>query len=114
MKNHLSSFHPELYKQFLQKSVAFTKDKVAKARETQQLEEKVEDAETQLAEASGSQSIVRKRPIHASIGTYFQKGGPAKYKPNSDFQRRADLEIAKYFVIGNLPFKHVESKAFRE
>ena len=114
MKNHLNSFHPELYKEFLLKSATFTKEKVAKVRETQQLKEEVEDAETQLAEASGSQHVVRKRPIHTEIGTYFKKGAPVKYRPNSDFQRRADLEIAKFFVTGNLPFKFVDSKAFRE
>ena len=113
MKNHLQNYHPELYNQYLKKVVEANKSKVEEIQMTRELEEEVEQTQSSIAEVTGNPDAIRKRPITAPITKYFQKGAPSKYLADSEFQRRADLELGIYFVTANVSFKHIESAAFR-
>ena len=81
-------------------------------KQTKQLEMEVEQTQMDIAEASGSQGAIRKRPVTMPITAYFSKSDPVKYKLDSDFQRRADIELASNIVTSNLSFKHIESDSF--
>lgn len=88
--------------------------KVDQIKARRQLEEEVEHSQASLAEVSGVPGQIRKRPIMKPISTYFlSKGaGPAKYPLNSDFQRRAELDMAIYMVTSNLSFNHIATPQF--
>lgn len=74
----------------------------------------VEHSLTAIADAGGSRERTLKRPVTQPITNYFESGkGPSKYPPDSDSQRRADLDLAIYFVTGNEPFKKIESVPFQ-
>jgi hypothetical protein len=115
MTKHLREVHPEAYNEYLTAKGAETKKKVEEVKANKKLEEELEQDQEELDELQGSSSQVRKRPLTTAITKYFSKSGsgPAKYKLDSDLQRRAELDIAIYMVTGNLAFNHVESKAFR-
>jgi len=77
-------------------------------------EECLEKSATALAEATGSEPQLRKRPLTTNlISSYFGKSTQIKYKPNSDLQRRFDLESAIYMTTANLSFQHMESQAMK-
>ena len=113
MKNHLQNYHHILYDEYLKKLAMVTKEKVEEVKKTKDLEEDVEQSQSSLAEASGSSHSTRKRPITMPIDRYFKKGGSVKYLPDSDFQRRADLDLVIYFVTANVAFSHIESEEFQ-
>lgn len=113
MTKHLRELHPNDYTKYLTDKHTENKDKVEKIKVNRQLEEEIEHGQEELDELQGTSSQVRKRPVTTPITKYFSKSGPVKFKPDSDLQRRAEMDIAIYFVTGNLPFNHIESKAFR-
>lgn len=113
MIKHLEDIHPDAYTKYLKEKAAENKEKAEKIKINRQLEEEVVQGQEELDELQGSSSQVRQRPVTTPITKYFSKGGPMKYKPDSDLQRRAEMDIAIYFVTGNLPFNHIETKAFR-
>ena len=90
--------------------------KAEKIRKRRELEEDVEQSQMSLAEATGSSTQqIRKRPITAPVTKYFRKESAAavKYRPDSDLQRRAELEIAIYFVTANESFHKINTPQFR-
>ena len=114
MKNHLEKYHNPLYLEYLRELAKFNKDKASDLREQKSLEEEVESTHTALAEAGGSREATMKRPLTQPITKYFESGkGPSKYPPDSDSQRRADLDLAIYCVTVNEPFRKIESVPFR-
>lgn len=113
MTKHLREAHPDDYTKYLTDKAAEKKDKVEKMKVNRQLEEEIDQGQDDLDELQGTSSQIRKRPLTTPITKYFAKSGPAKFKSNSDLQRRAEMDIAIYVVTGNLSFNHVESKAFR-
>jgi tRNA (cytidine32/guanosine34-2'-O)-methyltransferase len=113
MIKHLREIHPTEYASYLQDKGASQKEKLEQIKTTRQLEEEIEHGDDELAELQGTTSQLRKRPVTTPITKYFSKAGPMKFKSNSDMQRRAEMDIAIYLVTGNLPFNHIESKAFR-
>jgi len=113
MIDHLEKLHGEVYTQYLKDKAVENKEKAQKIKENRQLEEEVAHGKDELAELQGTSSQLRQRPVTTPITKFFSKGGPVKYKPDSDMQRRAEMDMAIYFVTGNLPFNHIESKAFR-
>jgi len=115
MVRHLQNFHSEAYKDYLKSQSEVSKSKAEKIQEEKRLEAEMLKAQDDLDQAQGpsSASQIRKRPVTAPITKYFSKGGPAKYKPDSDLQRRAELDIATYITTSNLSFNHIESPGFR-
>jgi hypothetical protein len=113
MKNHLKT-HSALYKEYLQKMIEDNQEKVAEKKRMKELEEEAEHSQTAVSEAGGSKDPIQKRPLTQPITRYLESGkGPVKYAPDSNYQRRADLDIAIYFVTANEPFKKIESVPFR-
>jgi len=114
MKNHLKKVHIKVYKEYLQKQLEATKEKAEDLKEQKELEEQMEHASTAVTEATGSKDTHLKRPLTQPITKYLHSAsGPVKYARDSDFQRRADLDLAIYFVTANEPFKKIESIPFR-
>jgi len=113
MIKHLREVHPDDYTSYLNEKKAEKKEKVEKIKANKELEEDIEQGQDEIDELQGAASQVRKRPVTTPITKYLIKGSATKYKSGSDSQRRAEMDIAIYFVTGNLSFNHVESKAFR-
>lgn len=113
MIKHLFDLHEEQYQKYLKDLEAQNKAKAKKLKETRELEEQVEQSQETLDELQGTSSQVRKRPIVTPITKYFSKSSPAKYKPDSDLQRRAELDMAIYIATSNLSFNHIETPSFK-
>ena len=55
-----------------------------------------------------------KRPIRKTFQKYKEKkGSPIKYNPDSDIQKKFDLEVMAFLVNSNLHYSFVETKGFR-
>ena len=113
MIKHLREVHPVEYDVYLKAKGASSKEKLDQLRANKELEEEIESVQEGIDEMRGSASHDRKRPVTTPISQFFGKKGPVKYKPDSDFQRRAELDTAIYIVTGNLSFNHIETEAFR-
>lgn len=113
MKTHLK-VHPTIYKAYLKAEIKANKEKASDLRAQKELEDEAEATGTSVREAAGTQDPNKKRPITQPITNYLESGkGPVKYNKDSNFQRRADLDLAIYFVTGNKPFNEIESEPFR-
>jgi hypothetical protein len=62
----------------------------------------------------GLGSVFKNRPRTSTLDRYLVKKSPAKYLPNSDQQRRVDLDLMGYLATTNLPFSHVETRGFKK
>jgi hypothetical protein len=79
------------------------------------IEEAVKDLEQTQDEARGQAgSVIKKRPITQTMDRYLVKHSPTKHLPNSDRQRRIDLDLMAYLATTNLPFSHVDTKGFKK
>ena len=95
MKKHLQ-IHPTEYKKYLKDMIDANKDKATKAKERKELEDEVDQTGTAVREAAGAPDSVKKRPLTQPITRYLESGsGPVKYLPDSNYQRRADLDAGE-------------------
>lgn len=114
MKNHLKRSHPTKFVEYMNVTAKLNEEKTKQEEEMRTAEESLEKSAVALAEATGTDPQVQKRPIKVNpITSYFGKSAPIKYKANSDLQRRFDLESAIYMATANLSFQHMESKAIK-
>lgn len=112
MNKHLQ-VHEDEYKAYLKALKVFNESKVEKLKEKRDLQEEVIQSQHDIQDAEGIQMATRHRPLTTPITKYFSKGGVVKYRPDSDMQRRAELDIATYIVTSNLSFNHIETPEFR-
>lgn len=114
MLKHLREMHPDDYTKYLNDRKDTNKDKMEKIKANKELEKEVNQGDDELEELRGTFAYNKKRPVTTPITKYLLKqGGSAKYRSNSDLQRRAEMDLAIYLVTGNLSFNHIETKAFR-
>jgi hypothetical protein len=113
MKRHLQNYHPEQYTTYLQAVRDDNKSKAAQLEEEKKLEEEVEQSQDDLSQVQGTSSQIKQRPVTTPITKYFAKGGPVTYKADSDFQRRAELDMAVFIATANLSFNLIESIPFK-
>jgi hypothetical protein len=68
-------------------------------------ETEVDASGLRLEEARGTQKFLQKRPIRSTVDDYFRKKGvQPKYKSNSKFQKRFDLDVMTFLSNCNLPY----------
>jgi hypothetical protein len=113
MTKHLRDVHPDQFTAYLEAKNQVKKDKLDKMKADRELEQQIEASQEEMDEMEGVPSQLRKRPVTTPITKYYKPTKSSKYLPDSDFQRRAELDIAIYFATGNLSFQHISSKAFR-
>jgi hypothetical protein len=80
---------------------------------TAEAEVELEQTQDQARADKGLGSVYKRRPISSTIDQYMKKKSPAHYPPNSDHQRRMDLDIMAFLATTNLPFSLVETKGFK-
>ena len=77
-------------------------------------ETEVDASGLRLEEARGTQKFLQKRPIRSTVDDYFRKKGvQPKYKSNSKFQKRFDLDVMTFLSNCNLPYALVETRGFK-
>ena len=114
MKKHLSTWHPDLYAEYLQAALELTKSKKEIIKKTKELEQMAEQETGELEALGGPvRHVSAKKPKTATLEQFWGKSVPVKYPKNSDFQRRAELDMAAYICTANLSFQHIESNAFQ-
>jgi len=96
MKKHLRHWHSKLYQEYLKAEMDTRKAK-------KDLQEEI-DKTVPLSSS---------KPKTSTLEKFWGPKGPEKYPNNSDFQRRAELDIAAYIATSNLAFQHVESESFK-
>ena len=107
MPKHLRAWHTAQYNEYLKAAVVQTKSKKETLAMMKGMEDEME-REAEELEIKGT-----KKPKKATLEHFWGKAGPIKYGNNSDFQRRAELEMAIYIATSNLSFKHIESDSYR-